>query len=331
MDERELFDPSQLITTRGLRQRGRDLRRPRPDDELTRLRHGVAIPTELLRSLDPTQRYAAFVHATHLMARSAERVFSHYSAAVLWGMPVAEAWPGKAHVTSTSQRAHSSGHLVRHHAEDLQVCTREGLAVTSPARTVADLTCWSGFLTGLTAADYALAAELCTRAQIYDELDRLAPGTRGRGSLSMVAELARAASQSAGESLSRGQMHLLRLPEPILQVRIELPDATYFGDFGWPGVIGEFDGAVKYGATYNASPEEAYARVREEKEREDQIRSVRYEVARWGWKHAFAGAPMARILADRGIRPAPRRLWVRLDRDETPKKGPDDLKNDRGV
>jgi hypothetical protein len=63
----------------------------------------------------------------------------------------------------------------------------------------------------------------------------------------LVAELADARSMSAGESVSRATMFRLNLPRPELQVPVE--DAAGLigvADFGWEGVVGEFDGRRTY-------------------------------------------------------------------------------------
>ena len=94
-----------------------------------------------------------------------------------------------------------------------------------------------------------------------------------------------ARSGSAGESLSRGQMHLLGVPLPDLQVAFPRGgglDGTDIVDFDWPGlgVFGEFDGKGKYFRSEingGRSPEDV---LWEEKLREDRIRSLGWVVVR---------------------------------------------------
>ena len=65
-----------------------------------------------------------------------------------------------------------------------------------------------------------------------------------------MAALADPLSMSPGESLSRVQMFLLNLPRPELQQEIRDAEGLVgVVDFGWDGVVGEFDGKVKYRST----------------------------------------------------------------------------------
>lgn len=66
-------------------------------------------------------------------------------------------------------------------------------------------------------------------------------------------------------------MFLLRFPRPRLQV--EHRDEAGFVDFQWEGVIGEFDGAEKYGPAYSDSPEAMQQVLVREKTREDRLRA----------------------------------------------------------
>ena len=79
------------------------------------------------------------------------------------------------------------------------------------------------------------------------EVDAVPPRVRGRNTARLVGALANPLSMSAGESLSRVQMFLLNLPEPELQREIhDAAGLVGIVDFGWEGVVGEFDGKVKY-------------------------------------------------------------------------------------
>ena len=53
-----------------------------------------------------------------------------------------------------------------------------------------------------------------------------------------------------------------------------------YADFGWDGVLGEFDGKGKYGIGTEIDATEAGRIVWREKRREDRMR-VRHEVVRW--------------------------------------------------
>jgi hypothetical protein len=107
-------------------------------------------------------------------------------------------------------------------------------------------------------------------------------------------------------------MFRLNLPRPDLQVDVEdaggLVGTT---DFGWPGVVGEFDGRSKYGIPEGADPAEVAEVLWREKRREDRLRRV-VRVARWTWADAVGDASMAGLLAEQGIRSQPRNTWFDL-------------------
>jgi hypothetical protein len=88
-------------------------------------------------------------------------------------------------------------------------------------------------------------------------------------------------SESAGESVTRAIIHQLRLPPPLLQVRIYSPNGTFLGrvDLGYPelGVLFEFDGLVKYRKPFQPG-QDATDVVVAEKLREERIRDMGYVV-----------------------------------------------------
>ena len=74
-------------------------------------------------------------------------------------------------------------------------------------------------------------------------------------------------------------------------------------DFIWPdlGVIGEFDGNVKYGRQMAGRPIEEV--IQDERRREIAVeRASGMRVVRWLWRDAWQGEPLLQILADVGVR-----------------------------
>ena len=73
---------------------------------------------------------------------------------------------------------------------------------------------------------------------------------------------------------------------PELQFDVHRSDGSLVGttDFAWPeaGLLGEFDGKVKYGRLLRPGQEPGDA-VYAEKLREDAIRAEDWEVVRWTW------------------------------------------------
>src|SRR5699024_9376352 len=103
-----------------------------------------------------------------------------------------------------------------------------------------------------------------------------------------VIERADGRAESPGESLSRARFFEWGLPRPELQVDFR-DDDGHIGrvDFWWQdrGVVGEFDGRTKYGATAGRSAEALW----QEKLREDRLRRRGVAVVRWTWRDALAG------------------------------------------
>lgn len=171
--------------------------------------------------------------------------------------------------------------------------------------TVVDLARWGGITQGVCAMDAALAARLCTRAELTDAVDRLATGARGIRSARTATHLADARSESPGESLSRVRMWQATLPRPDLQHEAHINDYTYRLDFLWPRtrVVGEFDGRIKY--RKNSYGKNAEDTVLNERRRELALTRAGYDVARWTWEDAWpTDAPaMLRELAHHNIHP----------------------------
>src|SRR5690606_5203667 len=127
---------------------------------------------------------------------------------------------------------------------------------------------------------------------LFEEL-RAVPLRRGSAKARAVVEFADGAADRPGESLSRVNMHALRLPMPLLQAEtFGASGRRYFVDFWWPefNLIGEFDGKAKYSDPVflrGRTPEQA---LLDEKTREDDIRAADHRMTRWGWQVALAPA-----------------------------------------
>jgi hypothetical protein len=300
----------------GILRRGRDLRAA--GIEPTRggwhqVRNGVWVTEHEWRGLTPEHEHAALVHATGLCLERENPVFAVTSAAAVWGLPRIEQWPDGVRVLVATEGRGRGSSLVRPHvgreADPVRV---GGIQVTSPARTVVDLARTGTLHTAVAAADHALRHRLCSLDELRAEVDAVPRRVRGRNAARLVVALADPLSMSAGESLSRVQMFLLNLPRPELQKEMrDVQGLIGYVDFGWEGVVGEFDGKVKYRLTRQASPEEAAEVVWREKQREDRLRR-QGRVARWTWAVALDRARLGARLAEHGIRPLPAASWVDL-------------------
>src|SRR5690606_25662330 len=151
----------------------------------------------------------------------------------------------------------------------------DGVAVTSIARTVVDLARTLPKEQAVIAGDSALRLYPGMREQVSRALAD-ARTRHGLARARTVVPFLDGRSESAGESLSRLRIAEAGLPRPILQYEIVGGNGRrYRVDFFWEnGVVGEFDGRIKY-----SDPRDVF----DEKLRQDAIRDAGYEVVRWTW------------------------------------------------
>lgn len=266
-----------------------DLQRLRKRHLVT-LRRGIYVLRKTYDDATPAERHRMRVAALGL-ALTAPATLSHVTAAAEHGLELLDPDVSTLHVTrplAVSSR-HEAG--VEHHAADLpahHVVRRAGLLdLTSLARTAIDVGRGSDRLECAVAAlDSALrmGVESAELLEVF-EACRSWPGARlVSGALTMVD--GRAANP--GESWSRVLLIGLGLAPTNLQVRLEDSDGLIgYADFGWDGVVGELDGKGKYGIGVETDPAEAVRIVRREKLREDRIRGLGLEVARWEYAHHY--------------------------------------------
>ncbi len=251
------------------------------------------------------------VLATFRAMRPPLPVASHYAAAALWGLPILGRFPSVVDVTRDASSGGGSRLVRAHRVLDSPPAVQiAGVPVTTAARTVVDLARSGDLAAGLITADAALHARLCRLPDLDAQCAELLPGARGRRQAALAIRLADGRAESPGESLSRARIFEFGLPQPDLQVPlVDAAGVFGFGDFGWEGLIGEFDGRVKY-----LTGDDLWR----EKQREDRVRRTTDAVARWVWSDAFAGDGLARILRDAGLVPQPAAVWRRWDPETQP-------------
>lgn len=266
--------------------------------ELLRLRQGVYLAASAWPETADQQH---LMRARAEIAANPEAVLSHGSAALAWSLPTPgfERWEdGAVSVTLPSGRGFrpATGPAVHHVAALPQADVRrdpEGYRLTSVARTAVDLAAGRELpqqLVLLDAAARTLCGSYVSRPRRHDYMnpalaqaacDELAEAAiaRRRTGLLAAIELAQPARESAAESLSAGYFSLAGLPVPEFQPGIPTPIGIAYPDFLWRGfgarergVIGECDGAVKY--------KDAQVYI-EEKEREQLLRDLDFDVVRW--------------------------------------------------
>lgn len=178
---------------------------------------------------------------------------SHVSAVVEHGIDVWGVALGRIHVTRLDGGAgRVEGDVVHHEGLSFggDVVTVGGLSTTKPERAVLEMGSRARGAAKLVALDSMLHLGAGTPEGLYDQF-RLMQRWPFMQSMHVPIRMADARSASAGETLGR---HLFRgagLPAPELQFAVRDADGHLIGicDWAWPGhgLLGEFDGRVKYG------------------------------------------------------------------------------------
>ncbi|MGG7103424.1 type IV toxin-antitoxin system AbiEi family antitoxin domain-containing protein [Rhodococcus sp. 24CO] len=248
--------------------------------ELYRIAAGIYMRADHYRELDARARHRYTTLAT-VAACGPGAIVSHASAAVMHGLDCGALGLNIVHVTrnrSSGGRKSVTFHL---HAAPLvseEIVRVDGVATTSLARTLVDIARTTSFEDAVVIGDCALRRGM-RREDVASVLERL-HGRRGMSRARVVAEFIESGAESPGESISRVRMRADGWPTPTLQQEIRF-GGRFIGrvDFFWKehGVVGEFDGMVKYRS------ENPGAVLEREKLREDAIRDAGFEVFRWVW------------------------------------------------
>lgn len=193
----------------------------------------------------------ALAQIAGLAARSSvPPVFSHVSAALLWGLTLWKV-PARPEVVLRFAGTGRDLDVVRHrqHLPDDHVVEIAGVRVTDLERTTIDCVAQLTPLAGLVLADSALAAG--ARPGLLADLVAQGRGTRGIARVRHVLRFADPGAESAYESASRFVLLRAGLPVPKTQVPVTTRLGTTWSDWGWPdlGILGEYDGRAKYSDT----------------------------------------------------------------------------------
>lgn len=172
---------------------------------------------------------------------------------------------------------------------------------------VVDTVCRTEITEGVVILDAVLAgghAGEALTSRSFDPWLGCIPSGRARHRWNRALDFADPGSESPGESLSRVLMSQLGFQIPTLQHPITMPDGTrYRTDFCWEraGIVGEFDGHMKYTRARALRGLEPADVVVREKTRERHIERQGYRVVRWDWQDLRTPERLRRILADYGV------------------------------
>ncbi len=268
--------------------------------DLTRVRRGVYAPAEQWRDAAPWDRYLARVHAVALL--HPDVVFSHESAAALWGMGVVGD-PGPVHVLLPPRaRSRETAGLRTHTGDEMRdIVVVQGIALTSPGDTAVTLARHRHHAIGLVAADAALRIDAAlTPARLAADNESRA-SSRGRNIARWAIERATPLAETPLESINRAVIEWLGFPDPELQHEFRGTDGIDRADFFWEGVglVGEVDGEMKYDGRFG----DPLTVLRRRAERDGRLRRGHVRsVAHWGWRESLAVDPVRTLLRGHGLR-----------------------------
>ena len=306
-----------LLLAKDLRRSGlsdRALQREADAGRLIRIRRGAYCPAERWQALDDRQRHLLRMRAV-AEASGREVVFCGLSAAAAWNLPLVERFPGDVEVVGfpSSGGGRSQGDVRRRPLQTtgLRVNERDGLLVTGVASTAVQLALQLGFADAVGVLDRALWGRNPDRIEFEElvlELERIGPRYRRSAALAAIL-FAVGASDSLGESIARARLHELGYPPPVLQAPLA-DERGLIGrvDFYWPdhGIIGEFDGAVKYQRTEMLGGRSPAETVWREKQREDRLRRRCAGLFRAVWADLMDPPRFDAIVRSSGLRPSAR-------------------------
>jgi len=295
MDELHSLHPNGLFLRREAMQfgyRDRDLAEARRAGLITRVRHGAYVPTAEWEARDEIGRYRLRGQAVCL-THEGRVAMSHTSSAAEHGLRLWQPNLEHVHVVrlEKSSGRHEAG--VVYHEDTWRpddVYAKDEQLLLGPETSALGAASLVGVGPGLVILDSLLDLDLGDEESLWTTYYRRSGWPHSR-KLQVTIRLARRGAQSIGESLARHLMWTQHLPEPQLQFKVydEVGRLVGITDFAWPefGLLGEFDGRIKYGRLLKEGETASDAVVRE-KEREDRIREVtRWLMIRYVWRDLY--------------------------------------------
>lgn len=232
-------------------------------------------------------------------------LISHWSAAVVHGLPVLRSRLSAVHVTVEDDDDRHRVGVVAHRflIDDGEVVRIGDLLVTAVGRTVVDVAGGAPFEEGVMAADAALLRGV-PRGVLEAAAD-LAGDRRASTRIADVVAFADPGAESAAESRMRVSLLRLGVEVPELQHRVPLRagGAAYLDAWVRSANVGiEVDGEQKY-LDAGLAPAGAGRAVIAEKRREDEVRLGLRALVRIGWIQAGSPTALRSLLSRVGVRP----------------------------
>jgi len=250
-----------------------------------RLRRGAYVDGALWRASDDLARHRLMSRAVVLQS-DGRVALTQTSGAVLREVELWRPVLDRVHVVSLDGRTGRIEYGVSRHEGPVDEigCDRiDGLLVAPAAYVVAGTMLASGAEQAVVAGDSALRQGIVTREELEELAQSWLRHPRSR-SLRWTVPLLDGRSGSVGETRGRLAIRRRKLPRPELQLEVRDGDFVAYTDFAWPelGVLGEFDGKGKYLRGMRAGDQPGDVVFRE-KQREDRLRELGWEVVRFTW------------------------------------------------
>jgi len=298
-DLRTLYDDHVFLRREALDHgyRDDDLQQGLRDGLLVRIRHGAYTFADVWSETDDLARHRLRAHAV-LRSHDAPIALSHVSAAVEHGLRLFQPDLRRIHVVTRGRRlARTTGDVVYHRGsyDDDDFTLLDGRLAVEPVLAGLQAASLTDVRGGMVILDSVIDLQKGTLDEIHARYERIAGHPFSR-TLQITVRLVRKGAQSVGETLSRHAMWTQHLPAPVLQFEVRDVDGTLVGitDFAWPeyGLLGEFDGMIKYGRLRKEGETPGDA-VEREKKREDLLREVTgWLMVRLVWTEIFKPGPM---------------------------------------
>jgi hypothetical protein len=245
---------------------------------LVRVRHGAYVDVDTWRERDGVARYQLRCQAV-LLTHGHDVALSHTSGAAVAGLRIWGADLSKVHVTRLDKLpGGQSKDVVYHRGEWVPDDIHQvgEMLVMSPARCALGTATLNSVESGVVTLDSAYDLGLATEAVMHREYVRMS-GWPATARLEITVRLAQPGAESVGESRNRYLFWSQHLPRPVLQYEVYDHEGRLVGtsDFAWPdhGVLGEFDGRIKYGRLLRPG-ETIQDAIYREKLREDLLREL---------------------------------------------------------
>ena len=205
----------------------------------------------------------------------------------------------KVHVTRDRPNGGRVGPTLLVHCSPVggEVVELDGRLLTTPARMIVDLGRTAPLAAAVVTGDAAIREFGVTSSELAVELER-AKNRRGIAAARRVVDLLDGHSESVGESLSRLMLRGFGFSGFKTQGNVYLDGGRFLGRVDFfdeeLGVLGEFDGEVKYGRLLKPGQDPGEV-VFQEKQREDAMRDPGFQMARWIWRELDTAATAPRI------------------------------------